>query len=149
MIKLHLAKNGKVTISCPQCSYAKLVDASRIRAFTAPIKVKCKCGNIFSVSIDRRAYYRKSVRLNGAYNNVNEIIIIDLSMSGIRFKYKNNIPNIAIDDQANLSFILDNKSQTIIRTIAEIRYISDKIFGAEFQKLDKHLKKDLWYYLLP
>ena len=82
------------------------------------LKAKCKCGEVFQLTLEFRKYYRKNVRLAGEYfvqgkNEKGEIVIEDISATGIRFASLR--PHyISRDDIVELKFTLDNPMRTEI-----------------------------------
>jgi hypothetical protein len=100
--------------------------------------------------LEYRKHYRKKVRLSGEYfvqrkNEKGEIIIEDISASGIRFASLK--PHyISRNDTVELKFTLDNPMRTQIQELVKIIWIIDRNVGAQF--IDpKSLEKGLGFYL--
>ena len=90
------------------------------------------------------------VSLPGEYNiqgkgQEGEIIIRDLSLSGIRFE--SLIPHqISPDDTLEVVFELDNPSRKKIQKTVKVIWVDDLIVGAQFNERDLY-EKDLAFYL--
>jgi len=114
------------------------------------LKAKCRCGEVFRLSLEFRKHYRKKVRLHGEYSvqgkdEKGEIIIEDISASGIRFASLK--PHyISRNDTVELKFTLDDPMRTEINNLVKIMWIIDRNVGAQY--IDpKSLEKDLGFYL--
>ncbi|MEJ2659048.1 MAG: PilZ domain-containing protein [Desulfobacterales bacterium] len=140
----------QTTITCPNCGFEKNIDATNLKNTRKKLKVKCQCGEIFRLIFEFRKHDRKIVRLTGEYlvrgkNEKGEIIVEDISASGIRFASLN--PHfISRDDAVELSFTLDDPSRTKIHTHVKIVWIIDQSVGAQFIDPES-LEKDLGAYL--
>ncbi|MBU0769074.1 MAG: PilZ domain-containing protein, partial [Proteobacteria bacterium] len=114
------------------------------------LKAKCRCGEIFRLTLEYRKHSRKKVRLRGEYfvqgkDEKGEIIIEDISASGIRFASLK--PHyISRNDTVELKFNLDNPMKTQIQELVKIIWIIDHNVGAEYVD-PKSLEKDLEIYL--
>jgi len=141
----HIAK-----IICPKCSLEKNIDVSKFKDTHKRVKAKCRCGEVFRLSLEYRKHPRKKVRLPGKYfvqgkNEKGEIIIEDISAGGVRFACLD--PHyISRDDTVELKFTLDNQTKTAIHTSVEIKWIIDRNVGGKFFD-PKSLEKDLKSYL--
>jgi len=100
--------------------------------------------------LEYRKHYRKIVRLPGEYfvqrkNEKGDIIIEDISASGIRFSSLK--PHyISRNDTVELKFKLDNPMRTQIQGLVKIIWIIDHNVGAQFIDPES-LEKDLGVYL--
>ena len=121
MKKVFVDPTNQATIICPKCGYEKKFDVTSFRNTQKKLKVKCRCGEIFRVTLEFRKDYRKKVRLNGEYSvqgrdEKGKIIVEDISASGIRFTSVE--PHyISRNDTVELKFILDNSTKTEIRCL--------------------------------
>jgi hypothetical protein len=95
---------NKAVFTCPQCTKSKTVDVSKILFSTNKISlnIKCPCGNIFPVRIERRKFYRKETNLQGVFllgNNSKEfpMTVNNISRSGIQIK-SSKTKNLKLDD---------------------------------------------------
>jgi hypothetical protein len=150
MKKIYVDSNNLATIICPECGFDKKIDATRFKDAHKKLKVKCICGEIFRCSLEYRKHYRKKVQLPGEYfvqgkNEKGEVIIEDISASGVRFSTLN--PHyISRNDIVELKFTLDDSKRTQIQKLIKIIWIVDRSVGAEYVDLES-IEKDLAFYL--
>jgi PilZ domain len=150
MKKVYIDETNQATIVCPKCRLEKNIDVANFKNTHKRLKAKCRCGEVFRLSLEFRKHYRKKVRLNGEYSvqgkdEKGEIIIEDISASGIRFASLK--PHyISRNDTVELKFTLDDQMRTEINNLVKIMWIIDRNVGAQF--IDpKSLEKDLGFYL--
>jgi hypothetical protein len=150
MKKIYVDDTNQVTIICPKCGIEKNIDVANFKDTHKRLKAKCRCGEVFRFTLEYRKSYRKKVRLSGEYfvqrkNEKGEIIIEDISATGIRFASLK--PHyISRNDTVELKFTLDNPTRTQIQEFVKIIWIIDRNVGAEF--IDpKSLEKNLGFYL--
>jgi hypothetical protein len=142
--------NNQVTIICPKCKVDTKIDAEKFKNGQRNQSLECKCGEIFQFIIEYRKQYRKGVSLPGEYNTQEkgqkgEMIIKDLSLSGIRFE--SLMPHqISPDDTLEVTFKLDNPSRKEIRKTVKVVWVDDRIVGAQFNERNLY-EKDLAFYL--
>ena len=150
MKTIFVGDNNQATIICPKCGFTKNIDATNFKNTKKSLKAKCKCGEVFQVTFEFRKHYRKNVRLSGEYivhgkGEKGEVIIRDLSLSGIRFESLSP-HQISTDDTLEVSFKLDNPMRSEIRKIIKVMWVRDRIVGAQYCEL-KSYEKDLGFYL--
>ena len=150
MEKVFVGRTNEVKIICPKCELEKNINVFKFKDTHKRLKVKCKCGEEFRLALDFRKYYRKKVQFAGECfihekNERDDILIIDISMTGINFTtFKPH--NFSEDDSVELKFNLDNPTKTEIQTTVRIKWINDRNIGAQFNN-PKLLEKDLRFYL--
>jgi hypothetical protein len=150
MKKVYVDDTNRVTIICPECGIEKNIDVTNFKDTHKRLKAKCRCGEIFRLTLEFRKHFRKKVRLPGEYlvqgkNEKGEIIIEDISLSGVRFASLK--PHyISRDDTIELKFTLDNPIKTQIRTVVKIKWIIDCNVGGQFIDPES-FEKDLGFYL--
>ena len=150
MEKVFVGRTNEVKIICPKCELEKNINVFKFKDTHKRLKVKCKCGEEFRLALDFRKYYRKKIQLAGECfihekNERDDILIIDISMTGINFTtFKPH--NFSEDDSVELKFNLDNPTKTEIQTTVRIKWINDRNIGAQFNN-PKLLEKDLRFYL--
>ena len=138
------------SIVCPKCRFETKIDITKYKNNKRQLKAKCKCGEIFQFTIEFRKQYRKNVKLPGEYaiqgkKEKGEIIIRDLSLSGIRFE-SFEPHQISTDDILEVRFRLDNTSKKEIRKIVNVIWVDKLAVGAQFS--DRKLyEKDLGFFL--
>ena len=141
---------NRATTICPKCRSEKNIDVTNFKDTHKKLKAKCQCGEVFRLTLEFRKHSRRKVRLPGEYfvqekDEKGEIIIEDISMTGIRFASLKP-HNISRDDIVELKFILDNPARTEIEELVKIIWIIDRTVGVQFND-PKSLEKDLGFYL--
>ena len=150
MEKAYVDRTNQVKIICPKCELEKNINVFKFKDTHKRLKVKCKCGEEFRIALDFRKYYRKKVQIAGECfihekNERDDILIIDISMTGINFTtFRPH--NFSKDDLVELKFKLDDPMNTEIDTTIKIKWVNDRNAGAQFNN-PKLLEKDLGVYL--
>lgn len=150
--KIYIDASSRATILCSNCGRSKVADVSRYTSHDGSIKVRCSCGFIFAFELVKRRQYRKAVKLWGEYirmgavKEVGEIIVEDLSRTGLAFStiLKNNI---RVNDILKTKFVLDNPQKSMIVRNVVVKRINGRSIGAEF--CDNQVDKNLAFYLMP
>ena len=144
--KIFLGDSTTATFVCPKCDRSRTSDISKLLTAKAQLKIKCtcKCGNIFSVIIERRKYYRKTLELSGvAFGSESErkfiMTLQDLSRSGCRIKINAAFPFV-VNETIQVEFNLDDKDLSFISKKALIRSINGPSLGLEFTEIEKYDK---------
>jgi hypothetical protein len=150
MTTFYVNDAGQVTVICPECGYAKQLDTTKYKVTQKKLKAKCKCGKIFTFTIDFRKYYRKNVRLPGEFiasesGERGDIIVENLSLGGIQFSTLSR-HRMSTDDEVALQFRLDNSSRTEIHRSAKVMWVRGHNVGAKFI-VPKSFETDLAFYL--
>ena len=145
-------RENKAIFTCPKCTKAKTVDISKLLANLnkSNIKVKCPCGHIFPVALNRRKFYRKETSLHGTMTPEKKLkdfpmTVINLSRTGLEFKSSEN-KNMEVGEYVTVEFRLDDKSRSLIKKKVIIRKIVDNTAGGEFCASDEY-DKVLGFYL--
>jgi len=150
MQRVYVDDTNKTTIICPKCRLEKNMDVSNFKDSHKRLKAKCRCGEVFRVTLEFRKHHRKKVRLPGEYfvrgkDEKRKMIIEDISAGGIRFACID--PHyISRNDTVELKFILDDSTRTEIHTTIEIKWIIDRNVGGRFLN-PKLFEKELGRYL--
>ncbi len=142
MIHKVFAFNDMATFICPKCENVKTIDVGRFIKIAATVKVNCKCpcGHSFQAYLERRNYQRKEITLPGIYSRKidgeevekGQIVVTDLSRSGMRFK-PHIQPAFKIGDQLYIVFNLNDQDKSLIQKKAVVMNISDEMHvGLEF-----------------
>lgn len=150
MERIYVDDTNKTTIICPKCGLEKNMDVTNFKDTHKRLKAKCRCGEVFRLTLEFRKHPRKNVRLPGEYfvqgkDEKRKIIVEDISAGGIRFACID--PHyISRNETVELKFTLDNPKRTEIHTHVEIKWIIDRNVGGQFLN-PKSLEKDLGQYL--
>ncbi len=150
MYTIYADDTNQVSIICPKCKLEQNIDITKFKDTREKLKGKCSCDEPYEYTIEYRKRYREDVRLPGEYSILDkeekgEIIITDLSMSGIRFECFNP-HHISKDDVLKVKFKLDVPKRSEIQKLVKVIRVSDRIIGANFMEI-KSYKRDLELYL--
>ena len=142
----------KAIFTCPQCTKSKTVDISNLlmQKKKLTIRVKCTCGHIYPVVLERRKFYRKKTSLPGIFileQSMKEftMTVTNLSRFGLEFNSTES-EKLKVGDHLGEEFRLDDKSRSLIRKKIIIKKIDGKTVGAEFYLPDEY-DKALGFYL--
>jgi hypothetical protein len=150
METLYAGASNHVTVICPKCGLKKNINVFKYKETHKRLKAKCKCGEVFRLSLEFRRFHRRIVRLTGEYfvqekDEKGEVLIKDISMTGINFEAIKP-HNIAKHDTVEVKFTLDNSDKTELYTLVKIIWAKDLNVGGRF--IDQGLyKQDLVLYL--
>ncbi len=143
--KVFVTENNMAVFECPQCNKGKSVDVSRYKDIrhVVRIKVKCPCGHIYKVVLERRKHFRKDVNFSGTYTHVlpdyNEdkggMTVKDLSRAGVKIKL-NIEKDFKMGDILSVEFRLNDNQRSLIKKDGVIRKICNLYLGLEFNSLD-------------
>jgi len=110
MEKVYVDKNSRASIICPIFKIEKKLDVTDFKDTHKRLKAKCKCGEVFRITLKFRKHPRKNVLFAGEYfvqekDEKRDILIKDISMTGINFTTIRP-HNFSIDDIVELKFLL-------------------------------------------
>ena len=147
------ANESEVSITCPECNMTRTLNVAKYRSSKRRVKAKCGCGCIFDmsdVSANLRKFYRKITNLRGSYSSVNMnktgfMRVKDVSYTGISFELEKN-DEIEAGDTLGVRFVLDDERKTEIHRAVTVKFIREKLIGAEFSD-NQVFDIELCYYL--
>ncbi len=153
--RTFITKDDKATFKCPKCNKVQLKDVSQfkdVNRAVIKVKVKCPCGNIYKMLLERRREVRKQVNFVGNYTAIEKdmdiqgrMTIVDMSRSGLRFQ--THLPQqFEIGEEVQLEFQLDDQQQSLIKRKVVVRSQHGNSVGASFRSTDHYDK--LGTYLL-
>ena len=149
--KIYVNRNNEATIVCHSCGKWKTTNVARYVNLNKPIKIKCSCKAVFSVTFEKRGCYRKKVDLYGTCfkhdKGEEHIFIQNISRDGLGFTI--NRGTVRIGDTLSVKFVLDDNARSTISEDVVVRSVKDRIIGVEFVNPCEHTKKMLGFYLLP
>ncbi|NLA76199.1 MAG: PilZ domain-containing protein [Deltaproteobacteria bacterium] len=143
--KIYLSDQNTALFECPKCHISKDSDVSKYKdlEISIKLKVKCRCGNVYEVILERRKQFRKETHLPGKFSYAsltgeeqNGIMtILDLSKGGLRFKMLSE-PRFQKNEIIEVEFNLDNSSRTFIQKQVFVRNIKGVIVNVKFCSFD-------------
>lgn len=149
MEKFYVDENNQARIICNKCGLNKNLDVTKFKDTHKKLKARCKCGEGFRLTLDFRKHYRKKVQLAGECfiqekGERDDILIIDVSMSGINFTtFKPH--NFSIDDTVELKFTFDNPMRTKVREQVKIKRINGRNVGAQY--INQSRMQRIWFFV--
>ena len=149
MGKFYVDENNQARIICDKCGINKNLDVTKFKDTHKRLKARCRCGEVFRLTLDFRRHYRKRVRLAGEYffqakNENGEILIEDISMTGINFSTLKS-HNFSKDDTVELKFTLDNPMRTNVQEPAKIIRVIGRNVGAQY--LNQSRMQRIWFFV--
>jgi len=151
MKKIYVNGNNEATIVCHSCGKWRRANVARYLGLNKPVKIKCSCEAVFSVTFEKRRFYRKEVNLYGTYSmhgmDEEEVFIKDISRGGLGFMI--NRGTVEKGDTLSVEFVLDDKARSTISENVIVRSVRDGFIGVEFVNPCERTKKVLGFYLLP
>jgi len=151
-VKTFVRNNNTATVICPACNRAKHISAEPYRHKKHAIRVRCACGEVFTLRLDFRRHYRKLTNLPGTYAIITPdtpggglIHIRNISRSGIGFTVSGR-HNLKKGLRIILTFKLNDRKQTNLRKEAIVRSVKGNYIGCEFPPNDP-VEKALGFYL--
>ena len=150
MYTIYTDDTNRVSIICPKCGFEQKINTTNFKDTQKKLKGRCRCGEPYQYTIEFRKRYRKDVRLSGKYSILGkgekeEIIIRDLSFTGIRFESLKP-HQILKDDTLEVTFKLDNHRRSKIRKLVKVIWVRDLIVAARYIET-KLYENDLEFYL--
>lgn len=160
IVKAFITSENTATITCPACQKTVTKDVSRFKGTDTHIKLKarCQCGHSYTVFLERRKQYRKSVELRGTYKRQDpqarsanseqsgSMTVLDISRTGIRMKL-NVPPRFRVGDQIALEFRLDDANKSLVRRDVIVRNIKGLYVGATYAMAQSY-DNIIGFYLL-
>ena len=151
--KIYVDTNNNATLLCPHCGTSKTVNVEKLKRRGDPLRIRCTCREIFSVTFEFRKAHRKETNLVGHYCRLPEcekwldMRVKNVSLTGIGFETFSQ-HGLGKGDKVRLRFALDDASHSEIKKNVVVRMVKDKYLGCEFT--DRvHFDKALGFYLMP
>ena len=149
MEKVYVDHTNQVKIICPKCRLEKHKIVFKFKDTHKRLKAKCRCGEVFRVTLDFRKHYRKNVQLIGEYfvkgkDEKREILIEDISMTGVRFAALKP-HNFSKNDTVELKFTLNNPMRTKVQELVKIIRIIDRNIGAQY--INQSRMQRIWFFV--
>ncbi len=154
--RVYITSQNTAKFECPVCQRSKIADVSKYSNLDKKIKirVKCPCGNKFSVLLERRKQYRKETNISGSFIHYIDgkvsgrglMTVCDLSLTGLKFKvdYEHLF---SVYDVLEVRFLLDNPQKTLMHKKVIVKNVNMPYVGTEFPITERE-DKILGFYLL-
>jgi hypothetical protein len=152
---IQLSESKTVELSCSVCNRRKIVDMVEYldRFDIKKLKWNCKCGSTWTANLEKRQYPRKPTGLpgyfvvfqNDKWIDSGDMVVADISSNGLGLKI-NRKNGLKVGDWLEVDFNLDNKSETFILKMVQVRNIHFPFVGTAFEKSDCQ-DPDIGFYL--
>jgi hypothetical protein len=160
IVRAFISGDNTAAITCPKCQKTIIKDVSRYTGADNMIKLKarCPCGNSFTVFLERRKQYRKTVELRGTYlytpscgaSKIGQywgsMIVTDISRTGIRMKVSVQ-PRLKVGDRITVEFNLDDAKNSLIKRDVIVQHIKGMEVGATYA-MSQSYDNIIGFYLL-
>lgn len=150
-VKAFVRADNTATIVCPACKTPKNAAVGAFRNKSHDLKVRCPCGEAFTVHLDFRQHYRKATNLPGTFRSINppgmggDVHVVDISISGAGI----TIPGMHAIEKGQtltLTFTLDDKKQTRLTKEVVVQSVQGNMVGCRFVEREAY-QKELGFYL--
>jgi hypothetical protein len=114
--------------------------------------VKCNCGYSFTIVLEYRKYYRKTVNIPGKLvhiqtgEDIAEIVVTSISVVGVGFELKST-GSVTANGVYYIVFTLDDSLESMIREAIVVKRVNGNIIGAEFCDQEKY-NYELDFYIM-
>lgn len=139
-----------VLLTCPGCGMQEPVSVERFDKLGKTIRVSCACETQFVAVLEKRRFFRKSVRLQGYFSLGGDLgpigaggtlwgtmVVRDLSKSGLRFSAE-KAGQLHPGDLVMVRFNLDNTNQALIHKPARVVSVTRQGVGCLFEGADSY-----------
>jgi transcription elongation factor Elf1 len=154
--KAYVTDDNKATFVCDVCQHAKIADVSRYKDVgkALTVKCKCRCGNHFEVTLEKRGILRKPVNFAGTYTHISSLgdkieghmTVRNLSRKGLQLEL-NTDHDFQVGDTLDVDFRLDDVARSPVLKAVIIRNIRGHLLGTEFAEAEA-FDKMLGMYLM-
>lgn len=162
--QIPVSCENRAPFLCHRCGWSQTIDVGKYLNAKREIrlKVRCKCGYVCIVTVDRRQYFRKETDFYGNFIRValpgsfhqertgafGEMTVTNLSKGGVRFKPFDKVV-LALKDEVRVEFHLDDLNRSRILKQAKVRCVNGYGVGAEYTRVEPNDFSDhaIAYYL--
>lgn len=147
-LRVFAREDGLVLLTCPDCGLQESVSVKRFEKDGGSLRVDCPCHKLFAAVLEKRQFFRKSVRLDGYFSLGGDLgmdgssgsiwgqmIVNDLSRAGLRFSTE-KAHLIKPGDLLVVRFNLDNTSRALIQKTARVITVNESSIGCRFEGED-------------
>lgn len=137
-------ENNQTVFICPHCNKEQYIDVANFNKKT--LNIKCVCKEITIINLEYRQYFRKNISIIGKLQTKDfntDIIILDLSIQGLKFKFAIKYKQINLDEIITVIFTLNEKN-IIKRCKVKNKY--DDYVGVQF--MDDNFSRNIGFFLM-
>ena len=160
-----MRQDKSATVICPHCEIRYTVNAEKVTTRGQRYKLRCKCGESFSVFFEFRENPRREHCVEGHYCVIVEVyvrgtlrpippskgfsrmLVKNISRTGIGFVVPTG-HELQIGDKVELMFTLDDTEGSHVERTATVRWIAKRNYlGCEFMDIG-HIDQATGFYLM-
>jgi hypothetical protein len=151
--KIYVDSDNNATLLCPHCGISKTANVEKLKVRGDPLRIRCMCGEAFSVTFEFRKAHRKATNLVGHYcklparDDWHGMTVKNVSSTGVGFETYNP-HDLSKGDEVMVKFTLDDTKRSELKRDVIVRVVKDKYIGCEFSDPDL-FDKTLGFYLMP
>jgi hypothetical protein len=155
--KAYNTGSNTALFACGNCNRQHIVNVTKYLKIPKEIKlkVKCKCGHEWTVTLEKRRHFRKGVNFSGKFihrtsgkaNYEGKMKVINLSRKGLKIKLFEKVDFVREEDWMEVEFYLDNRPKTFIKRMVQVKNVDGYFIGLSFPD-HKHEDPDIGFYLL-
>lgn len=133
--RVYVDRQDEGVLRCSACGKRKrLVGFSRVARFDDVVKVKCSCGYVFEVVLERRNFFRMLKVFHGRYvgpgeGQEGEIVIEDVSVGGVGFRTL-TAHALQPEDELLLEYSPRRNQSALVRERVVVKRIEGDYIGA-------------------
>jgi len=164
--EVQVGADNTATVTCPHCGLRYKVNAWKVETRGVRSKLRCKCGNGYSVFFEFRENPRRALHVKGFYRKVEEVHVRgttrtvptseggldkmqvqNISRTGIGFVVQTE-HDLRVGDKIEVMFTLDDAQRSRIERTAIVRRLfGEDYLGCEFMDVG-HFDAATGFYVI-
>ncbi len=132
--EVFVSKDYVAKFVCPKCQASSGIDVSKGTEGKVEVDILCRCGQEYSVVVNRRRFPRKQVSLTGVYfkevDNKKLMTVRVLSRNGLMFDLAEE-DELTQGDQVTIEVLLQDHPM-MLRKEVTVKTVSGPEIGVEF-----------------
>ena len=152
VVTSYVDHDDTALLTCPHCGLSRVTNVAKWKDRKEPLRVKCRCRNIYGVHLEFRKAYRKKTELEGRYTFQGSkgmggrMKVVNVSMGGIGFLTFTHNP-LKVGDPIQVDFKLDDGKDSSISRRATVRVVDGMYVGVQFSQAAGVFDAALGFYL--
>ena len=159
MLTSYVTADKKATFVCPRCKKPRRADVSKLSGLNQAVRlrVRCPCGHVYTVALERRQRRRKQVSfpgiayrlIEGAPSGRHLMTVMEISPGGMKLRFGSR-GAFEPGDTLRVEFRLDDPRRSLIRKEVLVSTVHERKVGVELidMNADDANDKALGFYFL-
>ena len=162
---VYVRQDNSATVTCPHCGVRYKVNAGKVKTRGRGSKLRCKCGDSFSIFFEFRENPRRELYVDGYYRPIREVyirgaartsptseslvlvLVQNISRTGIGFVVATG-HELKVGDRLEIMFTLDDPEQSRVERTAAVRWLAEgNYLGCEFTDFG-HVDRATGFYVM-